>query len=75
MNQSVMVVGLGLMGSALAKTLLKNDYPVAVWNRTSQKKEPLVALGARAMLSVAEGVNEAIPFFCACAIMTTALLC
>ena len=58
MNQSVMVVGLGLMGSALAKTLLENDYPVAVWNRTSQKKEPLVALGARAALSVAEGVHE-----------------
>jgi len=57
-NQSVMVVGLGLMGSALAKTLLENDYPVAVWNRTPQKTEPLVALGARAVLSVSEGVHE-----------------
>ena len=53
-----MVVGLGLMGSALAKTLLQNDYPVAVWNRTSSKTEPLVALGACAALSVAEGVHE-----------------
>ena len=53
-----MVVGLGLMGSALAKTLLENDYPVVVWNRTSSKTEPLVALGARAVLSVAEGVHE-----------------
>jgi len=57
-NQNVMVVGLGLMGSALGKTLLENDYPVAVWNRTPQKTEPLVALGARAMLSVSEGVHE-----------------
>ena len=58
MNQRVMVVGLGLMGSALAKTLLENDYPVVVWNRTSQKTEPLVALSARAVLSVAEGVHK-----------------
>ncbi len=42
------MVGLGLMGSALAKILLENDYPMVVWNRTSQKTEPLVALGARA---------------------------
>ena len=53
-----MVVGLGLMGSALAKILLENDYPMVVWNRTSQKTEPLVALGARAARSVAEGVHK-----------------
>ena len=57
MNQSVMVVGLGLMGSALAKTLLENEYPVAVWNRTSQKTEPLVALGTCGALGF-RGVHE-----------------
>ena len=30
-------------GVGPAKTLLENEYPVAVWNRTSSKTEPLVA--------------------------------
>jgi len=45
------------MGSALAATLLKNDYEVSVWNRTASKAAPLVEAGARQADSVAEGIS------------------
>ncbi|QXJ20989.1 NAD(P)-dependent oxidoreductase [Actinomadura graeca] len=42
----VTVLGLGLMGSALAEALLAAGHPVTVWNRTPAKAAPLVAKGA-----------------------------
>lgn len=42
----VSVIGLGVMGSALARALLQNDYRVTVWNRTTAKAELLVKEGA-----------------------------
>jgi 3-hydroxyisobutyrate dehydrogenase-like beta-hydroxyacid dehydrogenase len=42
----VSVIGLGAMGSALARTLLRDGRRVTVWNRTSTKAEPLVRDGA-----------------------------
>lgn len=50
------VIGLGQMGSTLARLLLQDGYRVAVWNRNAAKAEPLVALGAVAAASVAEAV-------------------
>ena len=38
----VSVIGLGAMGSALARTLLRDGHRVTVWNRTSSKTESLV---------------------------------
>ena len=52
----VSVIGLGAMGSALARTLLQNGYAVTVWNRTAEKAEPLVSAGATAANSAAEAV-------------------
>ena len=40
-------VGLGVMGSAIVRRLLDAGHGVAVWNRTREKAEPLVAAGAR----------------------------
>lgn len=40
------VLGLGNMGSALAHCLLKAGHDVSVWNRTSEKAEVFVELGA-----------------------------
>lgn len=40
------MVGLGLMGSAMATRLLKAGWRVHVWNRTPGKAQPLVARGA-----------------------------
>ncbi|MFQ5625021.1 MAG: NAD(P)-dependent oxidoreductase, partial [Paracoccaceae bacterium] len=44
----ISVIGLGVMGSALARALLRAGYAVTVWNRSSDKTEPLVAEGASA---------------------------
>jgi 3-hydroxyisobutyrate dehydrogenase-like beta-hydroxyacid dehydrogenase len=41
------VIGLGLLGTALAERLLAGGYSVLVHNRTREKAEPLVARGAR----------------------------
>lgn len=40
------VVGLGLMGTAMTERLLAHGYRVVVWNRSRDKAEPLIALGA-----------------------------
>lgn len=45
--RSVSVVGLGLMGTAITERLLEQGYQPAVWNRTREKAEPLIARGAR----------------------------
>ncbi len=43
----ISVIGLGAMGAALAQAQLKAGHNVTVWNRTPEKMEPLVALGAK----------------------------
>jgi 3-hydroxyisobutyrate dehydrogenase-like beta-hydroxyacid dehydrogenase len=52
----ISVIGLGDMGSALARTLLHDGYSVTVWNRSPDKAGPLTASGAL----LASSVNEAI---------------
>lgn len=42
----VTVIGLGLMGQALAGAFLHAGHPTTGWNRTAAKAEPLVARGA-----------------------------
>lgn len=53
----VTVIGLGLMGSALAGALLDRGHPTTVWNRTAAKADPLVARGATKAASVADAVR------------------
>ncbi|WP_067827905.1 NAD(P)-dependent oxidoreductase [Actinomadura kijaniata] len=52
----VTVIGLGLMGRALAGAFLRAGHPTTVWNRTAAKAEPLVAQGARPAGSPREAV-------------------
>ena len=40
-NKKVSVIGTGMMGSMLARLLLKNGYTVTAWNRSRAKLEPL----------------------------------
>lgn len=40
-------IGLGIMGSAMAKNMLGAGFEVTVWNRSPEKTAPLTALGAR----------------------------
>lgn len=51
------VIGLGTMGSTLARLLLHNGYSVTVWNRTTDKATPLVQDGAILAPNVAAAVG------------------
>jgi pyrroline-5-carboxylate reductase len=46
-NQTLGLIGLGLMGTAMSERLLEHGFDVLVWNRTREKADPLLALGAR----------------------------
>ncbi|MEV6245296.1 NAD(P)-binding domain-containing protein [Streptomyces sp. NPDC051742] len=52
----VTVIGLGLMGQALAGAFLRAGHPTTVWNRTSAKADRLVAEGALRAASVGDAV-------------------
>lgn len=47
-------IGLGIMGSAMAKNLLKAGFKVTVWNRSAGKADELALLGARVAATPAE---------------------
>ncbi|MEV4945562.1 NAD(P)-binding domain-containing protein [Streptomyces sp. NPDC053755] len=53
----VTVIGLGLMGQALARAFLKAGHPTTVWNRTASKADALVAEGARPAPSVGDALR------------------
>jgi 3-hydroxyisobutyrate dehydrogenase-like beta-hydroxyacid dehydrogenase len=46
MAEKVGFVGLGIMGAAMAKNLLRAGHDLVVHNRTREKAEALAALGA-----------------------------
>ena len=50
------VIGLGAMGSAIARTLIDNQCDLTVWNRSPEKAKKIVELGA----SSAETLKQAI---------------
>lgn len=54
---SVSVIGLGLMGRALAAAFLKAGHPTTVFNRTSGKAAPLVAQRARQARTAGEAIG------------------
>ena len=56
MKQETSVIGLGTMGSTLARLLLRNQYRVTIWNRTRQKADALVRDGAVLAPSAAAAV-------------------
>ncbi|HEX3470806.1 MAG TPA: NAD(P)-dependent oxidoreductase [Silvibacterium sp.] len=49
-------LGLGKMGSAVARHLLKSGHELTVWNRTAAHAEPLKKLGAKVAGSASEAV-------------------
>ncbi|GAA1679014.1 NAD(P)-binding domain-containing protein [Glycomyces endophyticus] len=53
-NQTVAVLGLGAMGSAIAARLRDTGHDTAVWNRTAAKTAPHAEAGSRAAATVAE---------------------
>lgn len=50
------LLGLGTMGTALARAWLAAGHPLTVWNRTPERAEPLAAAGASVAASAAEAV-------------------
>lgn len=46
MNQEIGFIGLGAMGAPMASSLIDAGYVLRVYNRTADKAEPLVAMGA-----------------------------
>ena len=55
----ITIVGLGAMGSALAGAFLGAGHATTVWNRTSSKMDPLLALGANGAASISAAVEAA----------------
>ena len=54
MKRAVGFMGLGIMGSPMAANILRAEYPLTVYNRSSEKTATLAELGAR----VARGPRE-----------------
>ncbi len=52
-------IGLGIMGSRMAKNLLKNGVDLSVWNRSKEAEKDLVEGGAKSSSNVADTVKEA----------------
>ncbi|MFE6612175.1 NAD(P)-dependent oxidoreductase [Amycolatopsis sp. NPDC057786] len=57
-NTPISVVGLGLMGTALARAFLKAGHPTNVWNRTAAKADALVAEGARLAPTIGDALGS-----------------
>jgi 3-hydroxyisobutyrate dehydrogenase-like beta-hydroxyacid dehydrogenase len=55
----VAVLGMGMMGRALARRLLARGFQVTVWNRTPGRAGEVVGLGAVEAASPAEAAREA----------------
>ncbi|MFC9941601.1 NAD(P)-dependent oxidoreductase [Streptomyces pratensis] len=56
---TVAVLGTGIMGSGMARSLLRSGIPVRVWNRTRSRAEPLATHGATVTDSPEEAVRGA----------------
>ncbi|UQT58746.1 NAD(P)-dependent oxidoreductase [Streptomyces durmitorensis] len=57
--EKIAFLGLGHMGTPMARQLLAAGHPLTVWNRTAGKADPLVAAGARLATDPAEAVRDA----------------
>lgn len=69
---SVTVIGLGDMGSAIARTFVDRGFRTTVWNRTASRTRPLVDAGATAAATAAEAV-AASPLVVVCLLDSTAV--
>jgi len=55
----ITVVGVGAMGAAIARNLLRGGFEVGVWNRDASRLAPLVEAGATEVESVADAFSSA----------------
>lgn len=59
MNQKIVLIGLGKMGTAIAEKLLEAGHALVVFNRTQNKAEPLQKMGAQVADSIQKAVLDA----------------
>jgi 3-hydroxyisobutyrate dehydrogenase-like beta-hydroxyacid dehydrogenase len=59
MNLSVACIGLGRMGSGIARNIQKAGFRLTVFNRTAEKMKPLVEAGAAAASTPREAASAA----------------
>jgi 3-hydroxyisobutyrate dehydrogenase len=59
MTKTVTVLGTGIMGAGMARSLIRAGLDVTVWNRTADKARPLEQDGARVADDVASAVSGA----------------
>lgn len=57
--QHVAVLGTGIMGAGIARSLLRAGHQVSVWNRAYERAAPLGESGATVATSVAECAHDA----------------
>jgi 3-hydroxyisobutyrate dehydrogenase len=62
LTERIAWIGLGRMGAAMAARLLDSAPDVAVWNRTAEKCDPLVEMGAERLPSVQDAANYDVVF-------------
>ncbi len=58
-GEPVALLGTGIMGAAMARSMLRAGLAVRVWNRTRARAEALVAVGAVTAASPADAVRDA----------------
>jgi 3-hydroxyisobutyrate dehydrogenase len=56
---SVAVLGTGIMGAGMTRSLLREGHRVTVWNRSTEKAKPLADDGARVADEAADAVADA----------------
>jgi 3-hydroxyisobutyrate dehydrogenase-like beta-hydroxyacid dehydrogenase len=59
MSETIAFIGLGNMGTPIAKNLIASGYTVKLYNRSAEKVEGLVALGGHAAATIGEAVKSA----------------
>ena len=55
----IAVLGTGIMGAGMTRSLLREGLEVTVWNRSTEKAKPLADDGARVAVTAADAVAEA----------------
>ena len=55
----VAVLGMGTMGAAMSRSLLRVSFDATVWNRTREKTKPLAEAGARVASDPADAARDA----------------
>ncbi|MBX5210514.1 NAD(P)-binding domain-containing protein [Rhizobium sp. NZLR11] len=57
MKETISVIGTGNMGAAISERLIRCGYDVTIFNRTAERLQSLVAIGAKVAGTAVEAIN------------------